>query len=694
MSIAFALISFSVQGQDSYALNQRLSEAKNAGEWVEVLLDFHEQTLETNPDSALFICASALKEARQSTDSLDLAKTYSAFNENHHALGNNQLALLYIDSCRRHLPVGPESDELLAKTYSDESIVNDMLGDYPAALKASLAGLEIYQALKDSIGEGYSYNDIGVLYYYQDNDSLARIYYQRSFDIFEALEDTSGMALYYNNVANIMSDNGNHREAIEWYEKGLEFDIFMGDVDGQSITLSNIGETYTVLEDYVEAEKTLLASLRLAEESENYWTMSNPLRGLGDLYRRQGRLDKAIEMLERSVEIARDINALAELAEAHELLYEFHKEQGNFAAAMANLEAYKEASDSLYNRDKAQKMNEMEIIFRTKDNARQLALAEQLHEQEIAYQNKKSLWLWIGLGIFLILIIIISRSFLKSRKDARTLEEQKVTIEHKNVAVQQALDQIEEKNKAIVDSIRYAQSLQETILPTKGMIDAHFSGSSIFYLPKSIVAGDFYWLEEVDNHIFFAVADCTGHGVPGAMVSVVCSNALNKAVIELALRDPAEILQKTSEMVEEQFNKSDREVKDGMDISFCAFNKETNELQWAGANNPLLVIRNGELTEYKGDRRPVGWSRKPKPFNSHSIPIQSGDLLYMYTDGFPDQFGGEKGKKYRSGNFKKLLLRLSGQPLNAHADGLQTELETWRGDLEQIDDICVVGLQV
>ncbi len=272
---------------------------------------------------------------------------------------------------------------------------------------------------------------------------------------------------------------------------------------------------------------------------------------------------------------------------------------------------------------------------------------------------------------------------------------------------------IEEKNKEVLDSITYAKRLQEAILPSVVDIRAALPDAFILYLPKDIVAGDFYWFEKLvdetgNSFLLFAAADSTGHGVPGAMVSVVCSNALHRTVNEFKIYEPGKILTKTRELVLETFAKSQSDVKDGMDISlisleFGVVSSETStphsalrtpNLNFAGANNSAWIIRNGELVELKADRQPVGKTEFPKPFTNHIFQLEKGDLIYMLTDGFPDQFGGPKGKKFMSANLKKLLLSIRDLKMSEQEKIIHEAFETWKGELEQVDDVCVVGIRI
>jgi len=287
----------------------------------------------------------------------------------------------------------------------------------------------------------------------------------------------------------------------------------------------------------------------------------------------------------------------------------------------------------------------------------------------------------------------------QAMRESINSDQQREIFKLKNVQIAQQKSELEEINKEITASITYAKRIQTAILPPDRMLREFLPNSFVLYKPKDIVAGDFYWLEVKGNKVFFAAADCTGHGVPGAMVSVICNNALNRSVREFDLNDPAKILDQTRELVIQEFEKSDEEVKDGMDISLAVLNTDNGALQWAGANNPLWVIkpekegRQAELVEVKADKQPIGKYALESPFNSHSIQLESGDTIYLFSDGFPDQFGGVNGKKYKSGKFKRTLIELAQTSIDQQKELLNMEFENWRGENEQIDDVCVIGVK-
>jgi ligand-binding sensor domain-containing protein/serine phosphatase RsbU (regulator of sigma subunit) len=308
---------------------------------------------------------------------------------------------------------------------------------------------------------------------------------------------------------------------------------------------------------------------------------------------------------------------------------------------------------------------------------------------------------WWAYLIYALIFIGLLYSFFRIRV-ARFKQQQIVlekTVDQRTNELKLQKERVEEQHLEIKDSITYAKRIQEAILPTSEHFKEHLKQSFILYKPKDIVAGDFYWLESKNDAILFAVADCTGHGVPGAMVSVVCNGALNRAVREFGLEEPGQILDKTREIVIDEFEKSRDDVKDGMDIALCSI--KGNELRYAGANNPLWIIRNGEIMEFKADKEPIGKFANQQPYTTKSIALEQGDCLYIFSDGFVDQFGGEHlpngrvgGKKFKPRALRKLLLEVQDKDMNQQKELINAAFENWRGELDQVDDVCLIGVRV
>jgi serine phosphatase RsbU (regulator of sigma subunit) len=276
----------------------------------------------------------------------------------------------------------------------------------------------------------------------------------------------------------------------------------------------------------------------------------------------------------------------------------------------------------------------------------------------------------------------------------RVTRRQKYIIEIKSNETEEQKKIIEQKNTDILDSITYAKRLQDAILPPVSLIQKYLPESFVLYKPKDIVAGDFYWMERMGENILLAACDCTGHGVPGAMVSVVCSNALNRTVKEFKITESGRVLDKVRELVLETFEKGESNVQDGMDISLCNINIKTKQMQWSGAYNSIWYIRKSELTEVKGDKQPIGKTDNALPFHTHNIALQPGDTFYLFSDGYSDQFGGSRGKKFKDKQLQELFLANDTKPLAEQKNVLENVLNEWKGGLEQVDDILIIGVRV
>jgi serine phosphatase RsbU (regulator of sigma subunit) len=303
------------------------------------------------------------------------------------------------------------------------------------------------------------------------------------------------------------------------------------------------------------------------------------------------------------------------------------------------------------------------------------------------------IFLILQLTFILMMSLILGSDFSSQFSKVEFL--QKITENQKHI--------IEEKHKEITDSIKYAKHIQEAILPSNISLSEKLKNGFVLFKPKDVVSGDFYWMEtythstsqtENDHWIYFAAADCTGHGVPGAMLSVVCASALSKTLLEEDITDTGKILNRTRELVVGRFAKSNENVKDGMDISLCALHGKT--LQWSGANNPLWILRKNatQIEETKPDKQPIGKVDNPRPFTSHTFNLEQGDTIYIFTDGYQDQFGGERGKKFKATQLKELLLQIQHKTMDVQKEILLTTFEKWRGGLDQIDDVCVIGVRV
>jgi serine phosphatase RsbU (regulator of sigma subunit) len=323
---------------------------------------------------------------------------------------------------------------------------------------------------------------------------------------------------------------------------------------------------------------------------------------------------------------------------------------------------------------------------------------------------RDKLYLYFSIA-FVGFIAIFSLIAYKNKSNAnKIIAEQKLAVEKQNAKIELQHKELELTHHEISASIKYAERLQLAILPPRKDLEENLSDGFVLFNPKDVVSGDFYWLQTTKTHSLLAVADCTGHGVPGAMVSVVCSNCLNRSVKEFSLTEPADILNKTRELVIETFTRSGKDIKDGMDISLVAF--KDGYVTFSGANNPLWVIRditliteeqkahrstviqgNRGIISIKACRQPVGLYEDMLDFTQTDVQLYKNDYLYLFTDGYADQFGGLDNKKMKPKPFKKLLLSINHLEMNEQKKELAKKFNDWKGDFDQIDDVCIIGIK-
>ncbi len=318
-----------------------------------------------------------------------------------------------------------------------------------------------------------------------------------------------------------------------------------------------------------------------------------------------------------------------------------------------------------------------------------------MQEAEIANQRRINITIGIILVLAIALLFFIIRGFITSRRtNEKLMQMNKALKEHKDELFLQKL-LIEEKNREIQDSIEYAKNIQTALMPSPSQLAHYFKESFLMYRPKDIVSGDFFWFTELNDSYIIAVVDCTGHGVPGAMMSVVGLKLLNQAVNEKGLTLPEAILEFIDEGVQESFShNAEKTMRDGMDLALIKIFKKELVLEFAGVYNPLYVVNASGVKEIKPDKKAIGYKLKDFKYSRTSVQLQKNDCIYLFTDGFADQFGGPSGKKFKYAQFKSLLKSSWGDPLYKQEKLINEAFDSWKGALEQIDDVCVIGLRI
>lgn len=598
----------------------------------------------------------------------------------------------------------------------------NMMGDvyrkqakYPKALDCLLKGLKLREAQKQTKRIASSNNNIGLVYLEIDNFTKALEYFEKALKSAKESNNKFTICRCYNRMAIVYNELGQNDKAMEYYQLSLKTATEVDDKTVMWIASGNIGNLYAELNKYDEALEAYKKSCDIATAIGNREGLCSSYRSMGYLDIKKKDYKSAEEYFRKAEKLALELELNDALRDVYEGLYHINEGKGNYREALMYHVKFKALTDSIYNVDNTKQMSDLKTQFEVDKKEGELK-AQAAAQLAISVEEKKRQQMMIYSVVAVLIIVVLFSLFMYKRliiirKQKLIIESQKSEVDKqreladsRRIIAEEQRYVIEEKQKEILDSIAYAKRLQQAILPSTDFINEHVPGNFVFYKPKDIVAGDFYWAESISlpegegrdevSLFFIAAADCTGHGVPGALVSVVCSNALNRSVKEFHLTETGSILDKTRELVLETFEKSYSGVKDGMDISLLCIDKKGRKVFWSGANNPLWYIEESQQNEIKANKQPIGKTENPAPFTTHTIEYKENTIFYLITDGYADQFGGPKGKKIKHKYFYELLFKNHQLSMEEQAKIIEQSFEDWRGALEQIDDICIIGIRL
>lgn len=605
---------------------------------------------------------------------------------------------------------------------------------YGAAIKNFIHCRKVFERMGNTGGMLNAMNYIGGVYIYKKEYNKARAIFDEALGIARREENAMMESFLTGNIGLLKESKGELDSALFYFYKAIELDEKSGNKQGVMTTKLNLASAYLSLNDLKNAKIHYEACLEHYRNLGEKKGISMVLTSLSEIELKNGNITKAKSIGIEALKLAEEVGAVSELSSISNHMYTVYKKLGNFSEALKMHELHLEMKDSLqseadknevlqqsfqFKYDQKVLADSLEQLEKDKIAAKDLAIAE----EKAANEKQKQFFFLIGIIILVVFGIVIYSRLRLISKQKSIIQEQKIEVEQKRYEAELQKEIVESKNKEIVDSINYAKRLQGAILPDPETMKEKLNDYFLLYKPKDIVAGDFYWLEEVGDYTFVAVADSTGHGVPGAMVSVVCSNALSKSVIEEGIIDPGKILDRTRELVVEKFNSNNQELRDGMDISLARINFKKNELDWAGANINLWLIREGEISltntdviesefnsiynnsfiQLKSDKQPIGKYERFSAFRSVNLKLKKGDTMYFFSDGIKDQFGGVNpederkpisGKKLKTKNLKNWILKYADRSLEEQKQFIDQNFENWKGDLEQLDDVCMLGLRV
>lgn len=628
----------------------------------------------------------------------------------------------YVDSLKSLLNTSI-SDKERVRVYSDlaEYIVDEKIWMYYNKKALLLARKKLKSAKGKQrrfyrIAMADAYNNYGFYYDNHENKDQALRYYFRALNIHKEENDKEGSGGVLNNIGVLLTNQGDHEEAHDYLTQALQIKLEL-DPNESAKNYLNLGVNYDERGDTASAMRNYRLALQVAQQQQDHEDIATVYNNIGSIFHGAQQYDSAIPYLSWAVhhyhlygdevgEIWASANlgssflltnqedsAYYYLSQAYEAsqyydiprmdemiaekMYMYFKVKKNWKNALVFFETQSELKDSLSNVKAQKEALRQKLKY---DNEVDKARLKAKQKADID-RNRQQIW-FVGIvaGLLVIFLLVVYSRLRITRKQKRTIEKQK--------------DEIQVKNSEIVDSMTSAKRLQEAMLPSEEEILGDFEDGMLLYLPKDIVAGDFYWSHKdgLGNH-YFAVADCTGHGVPGALMSVACSNALDQALKENPNGATGAILDRTNDLVISYFEAKEEKIKNGMDIAFCKWSQASKQLQYSGAYNPLWIwdAKNEEWNITKADRQPIGNFEKRKNFTTNNLLIQNESWLYIFSDGFHDQFGGESGKKLKTKGFKDVIESNVYKSGEEQKEALESFFDSWKGKEEQIDDVCILG---
>lgn len=657
--------------------------------------------------SILVLFFIALVNAKSNTDSLknamiqsnarlEKAKLAIEVAENYY---NNEGLLdssfVYFEKAL-HLFKKQKDLEGISQSYAGMGLIYREKGIYTPALKNYLLAYDYALKSKSNKRISKALIGIGVVHHIKQDHKKALYYYRKAEEANIKNDFKPGLASVYNNTGLIYSDTHDAEKALNYFRKSLKIDLEINDERGIATVYENIGLIYlNELNDSKQALENFSNSISIWRKMNDRYSVSITLHYIASALFASKNYKSCVDTAKLSLALALESKSLSSQMSAHQWLYKAFEQLNQKDLAFDHYKNFTAIKDSISNDNGIREITEMQLNYDFEKQRDKDSIAHEFRKQ-IAMNKKQAIiesqqqinnWLIAG-SVIMFLFIVWIWIVLQRNKKAK-----------KEIALQKLL--IEQRNLEVMDSIKYASRIQNAILPPEEQVQKLIPEHFILYLPKDIVSGDFYWFEERNDYLFFAVVDCTGHGVPGAFMSIVGRNGLNDAVNIAGLTSAPKILDYLNHYVNETLHQrfENSSVRDGMDIALCVLNKTTNEIDFAGANNPVWIHQKSknDFIEFKGDKQPIGnfvGLYDIKPFNSKKIKLEKGDTMYLFSDGYADQFGGPKGKKLKYKRLKEKLITVCSNDLKFQKNSLVQLLNDWKGDMEQIDDICIVGIKL
>ncbi|MDQ3046009.1 MAG: tetratricopeptide repeat protein [Bacteroidota bacterium] len=558
-------------------------------------------------------------------------------------------------------------------------------GEYAISSDHYLKALKIFERLNRKNELADSYRNVGWIYFKQKNFEAALEYYYKALNMNLQLKRKPEMASNYNDIGIVHGHSKRYDEAIENYQKAFKIQEELKNKEGMAANLGNMAIIYESTGRMDLAIKSIERSSEMAKATGNKQHIAASLLNLGSFYAQDNRLDEAVTSLQSSLALAKELDYKEVMKDCYSNLANVFEKKYNFEKALEYERLLVELKDSIYNEQNSEQINEMTAKYDSEKKELMISSLEKENEIESEKISRERNFK-ISLLMFCFLLGIFSVVLVRSNMNKKKA----------NQALSYAYKEIGSKNKDITDSINYSKRIQDASLPPRELKYRLFPDAFVFFKPKDIVSGDFYWFAEKDGKKLIAACDCTGHGVPGALMSMIGNNILNQILAETEISQASVILDRLHTEVRKTLKQKEKsESRDGMDIALVVFNSE-REISFAGAQRPLWMIRNGEFEEIKGNKFSIGGvqAEEERSFTEHKITLSKGDSFYLFSDGLVDQFGGADGKKFMSRQLKELIMTHFSKPMADQDVIIEKEFENWKQDFEQVDDVLLIGVKI
>lgn len=574
------------------------------------------------------------------------------------------------------------SSYLKGKTSLGLAMMYQNQTEYKKAAPFYKEGISFAEKLGNKPMMAQAYNGLGNLFAIQKQMNQAAEYFNKALVISKELKDSRKVSVILMNLANIEYNiayfSNNYKKSNAAYSEAYDWAILAKDTGQQISCLGNWGMSYGDEGNFDLSIEKLTKAIGIANSVNHRSDLIFLYHYLGRTYGLMKQHQKAIEAFSTSMKLAEEFKDLDYESENFYCLAESNYELGNYKLAYDQFEKYKNIEDTISSNEITAELNTIKVKYDTEKKQKEIELLK------LGANKDKIVKISLMAGAVLLLIL----AFLMFNR-YRLKEKTNQLLEHQNSI-------ISEKNKDISDSINYAKKIQDAILPSLVDIKKVFPDSFVLSIPKDVVSGDFYWFAKQDHLKLFVVADCTGHGVPGAFMSMIGNTLLNNIVMERKIYRPDLILNELRREIIKSLKQGEGSPsKDGMDISLFCYNTHTSVLEMACANNPIWILKNdGVFVDIKPDKQPIGYaSEEQVDFKLQSVLLEKGDVIYQFTDGYADQFGGTKGKKFKYNQLKETLLSIREIPLENQAEILRNRFAEWKASLEQVDDVLVAGIR-